>query len=80
MHLYPNPVDQVIHLQYQLALRGRVTLHILDSSGRKVRTTHLEGVFGANNYSWSVSGLKAGMYHLQMIHPGGSMSRKFLKL
>jgi uncharacterized protein (DUF1501 family) len=80
MHLYPNPVDQVIQLQYQLALRGRVTLHILDSSGRRVKTTHQEGLFGTNRTTWSVPDLKPGIYHLQLIHPGGTMTGKFLKL
>jgi uncharacterized protein (DUF1501 family) len=80
LHLYPNPVEGMLHLQYQLARRGKVTMHILDNSGRRVNSAHMEGRFGANSYSLNVSDLKAGMYHLQLNHPGGTLTSRFLKL
>jgi len=80
LHLYPNPADQMLQLQYQLALRGRVTIYILDNSGRRVKSAHMEGRFGTNSHSLNVSGLKAGIYHLQMKHPGGTLTGRFMKL
>jgi len=35
LHLYPNPVQDMIHIQCHLAFRGSVTLHVIDSSGRR---------------------------------------------
>jgi hypothetical protein len=52
----------------------------MDSSGRRVKTTRLEGSFGTNRISWNLSDLKSGMYHMQVVHPGGSLLGKFLKL
>ena len=80
LHLYPNPVQDQLHIQVQLELRGEVTLHVIDSAGRKVKSINGEGVFGPNSYGMDVSGLENGMYHLQMIHRGESYSSKFLKL
>jgi hypothetical protein len=80
LHLYPNPVKDQLHIQIQLELRGDVTLHVIDSAGRKVKSISGEGIFGPNSYVMDVSGLENGMFHLQMIHRGQSYSSKFLKL
>lgn len=80
LHLYPNPVQDQLHIQYHLEFRGDVTLHAIDSSGRKVKSAHQEGRFGPNTMIWNVSDLKEGLYHLQMIHKGERIHTKFLKL
>jgi len=80
LQLYPNPVQDVIHITYQLAFRGEVTLHVIDTSGRKVKSVRQEGRFGSNSFTWNLTELKEGMYHLQMIHKGGRINSKFLKL
>jgi len=80
VHLFPNPAEDVIHVQYHLGFRGRVTLHVIDGAGRKVKSVQQEGKFGPNTFSWDVSGLKEGIYHLQMIHQGKRTHTRFLKL
>jgi len=80
LHLYPNPVQDQLHIQYHLEFRGDVTLHAIDSSGRKVKSVHQEGRFGPNTLTWNVSDLKEGLYHLQMIHKGERIHTRFLKL
>jgi len=78
--LYPNPVQDMAHIQFSLETRGEVRIHVIDSTGRKVRSTRYEGRFGPNTLSWDVSELKEGMYHLQMVYKGGQLTTKFLKL
>lgn len=80
LHLYPNPVQSQLFVQYQLERRGEVTLHVIDQAGRKIKSSSQEGQFGPNTLTWDVSGLKEGLYHLQMIHRGESFTSKFLKL
>jgi len=80
LNLYPNPVQDQLHIQVMLELRGELTLHVIDSAGRKILSLSREGVFGPNSFGLDVSGLENGMYHLQMIHRGKSYSTKFLKL
>jgi uncharacterized protein (DUF1501 family) len=78
--VYPNPVQDQLHIQVQLELRGEVSLHVIDAAGRKVRSLQGEGAFGPNSFGMDVSDLENGMYHLQMIHRGTSYNSKFLKL
>jgi hypothetical protein len=80
INLYPNPVKDQMHVQYNLEIRGTVTLHVIDGAGRKVKTIRQEGRFGPNTLTWNVSDLKEGLYHLQMIHKGKRTHTQFLKL
>jgi hypothetical protein len=78
--VYPNPVQDHLHIQVRLELRGAISLHVIDAAGRKVKSLQAEGIFGPNSFGMDVSDLENGMYHLQMIHRGKSYSSKFLKL
>lgn len=80
LYLYPNPVDDLLYIRYNLEIRGAVSLHVVDGSGRKLKSVREDGVFGPNTTSLDVSELKEGMYHLQMIHRGERMHSSFLKL
>ncbi len=80
IHLYPNPVQDAMHIQYNLEFRGEVILHVIDSAGRKVKSMSQEGRFGPNSLNWDVSDLVEGLYHLQMIHKGKRINTQFLKL
>ncbi len=80
LYLFPNPVQDQLHIRYNLALRGAVNLHVIDSSGRKVKSVRKEGRFGPNALSIEVSDLKEGLYYLQMIQRGEQISSRFLKL
>jgi hypothetical protein len=70
----------MLHIQYNLEIRGAVSLHVIDGSGRKLKSIRQEGIFGPNTTSFDVSDLESGMYHLQMIHQGKRMHSSFLKL
>jgi len=80
LHIYPNPVQDMLHIQYNLEFRGALNLHVIDGAGRRFKSVQQEGVFGPNATTLDVSDLKEGMYHLQMIHRGKRMHSSFLKL
>jgi uncharacterized protein (DUF1501 family) len=80
IRLYPNPVQDLAHIQFSLETRGEVSLHVIDGAGRKIRSTRHEGRFGPNTLTWYVSELKEGLYHLQMVYKGRRKTVKFLKL
>jgi len=80
IRLYPNPAKDVVHIQYDLELRGEVTIHIIDSSGRKIKSLRDEGMFGPNRITLNISELKEGLYHLQMNHKGNLIHTRFLKI
>ncbi len=80
LHLYPNPVQDMLHIQYNLEYRGALSLHVIDAAGRRLKSLQQEGMFGPNATTIDVSDLKEGMYHLQIIHRGQRMHSSFLKL
>lgn len=80
LHLYPNPVQDMLHVQYQLGARGNVSLDVLDSSGRRIKSAKLDGYFGPNTASFNVSDLEAGIYVLQMRTRGRTYTSRFMKL
>jgi len=80
LQLFPNPVHSIVHIQYDLKFRGAVMLNVIDSAGRRVKSVRHEGRFGRNNYTWNVSELNEGLYHLEMVHRGEQIHARFLKL
>ena len=80
LSLYPNPVQERLHIQYTLEFRGAVIFQVIDGAGRKLKSLRQEGMFGSNVATMDVSDLKEGMYHLQMIHRGNRIHGSFLKI
>lgn len=80
LHLYPNPVKDVVHLQYHLEFRGEVLLYVLDSSGRRVKTLRQDGTYGSNTCTFNLSDLKEGIYIMQLKTKGKTITRRFLKM
>ena len=78
--MYPNPVQDMVYLQFNLADRGDVTFRVLDSSGRVVRSEVKSGDFGTNKASMELSDLSSGLYLLQMIQGRERVQHRFLKL
>ncbi len=79
LQIFPNPVTDLAQLQIMLARRGEVKLHIIDSSGRTVKSFALEGIYGPNTAALNVSGLRPGMYHLLLIQKGTRITESFIK-
>lgn len=58
--LYPNPVDQQLHIQLEKSLEGRITLY--DMTGRPVIKEELLG----DRKELSLNGLRAGVYFMKI--------------
>ncbi len=80
LHLYPNPVTDTARIQVLLGERGSMELHVIDPSGRRVKSIRREGHYGPNVFSMDMSGLREGTYLLQLIHRGKGYQTRFLKL
>lgn len=80
LQIFPNPVSDLAQLQFMLSRRGSVSLQIIDSSGRTVKTYQHEGNYGPNTASMDVSGLRSGIYHLLLVQKGTRITESFVKL
>jgi hypothetical protein len=64
-HVYPNPVDQVLHVNMQSTVTTNASLQIIDPSGRVVYKKENKLHEGNNNISISMQYLASGIYVLQ---------------
>jgi len=73
--LYPNPVSDILHIKNP-RLISIEKLQILDNSGRILKQIDCNGFSDA---AIDVSGLSAGLYHLNINMPEGDFTHKFIK-
>ncbi|MCU0392646.1 MAG: T9SS type A sorting domain-containing protein, partial [Thermoflexibacter sp.] len=65
VHLYPNPTQHQVIVEFSFAERGNLTLNLLDYLGRKVHTENLLKTTPTLHYSLTSSHLPQGLYLLQ---------------
>jgi hypothetical protein len=78
--IFPNPVNQQIHITYSLDKESSVELNIYDSTGRKVKsliTSELQ-LEGSHNYSFDVSELMGGIYFAHLLVDGYTCNSKLI--
>jgi glutamine amidotransferase-like uncharacterized protein len=76
MNLFPNPATEEVMLNFNAYSGGHMMMRILDASGRVVHTSNVVAVSGANTYRVNVSAFSAGLYEIQLIQNGKSVSRR----
>ena len=70
---YPNPVNDVCHLTYDLAEAGRVTVSVYNMMGVKVLdVADLHQEEGKHEMEWSTLNLAAGVYSCRVTFEGAS--------
>ena len=74
----PNPSAGAVDVIFSLAVRGSVTLVVIDTAGRIVYTRHSDCDAGCS--AISVDGLPSGNYHLRLSGNGWSESADFTLL
>lgn len=72
--LFPNPVSQEIHLTLPEGPAG--TLHILDATGRHIKTETVR----MGTQSTNISTLPAGMYFARIERNGAVSTKQFVKI
>lgn len=80
---FPNPIRASSRVRYTVTSRGRVTLDLLDVSGRVARRL-LDAIEdpGTRDFQWDVrrEGLASGVYFLRLGSPDGVEARKVMVL
>ena len=64
--LYPNPANEIVNVNYDLAVASEVTVRILDVNGREVFVQN-EGTVQNGRVAVNTSNLAAGMYMVQLV-------------
>jgi hypothetical protein len=64
--LYPNPANEIVNVNYDLAAPSEVTVRILDVNGREVFVQN-EGTTQNGRVAVNTSNLAAGMYMVQLV-------------
>jgi len=78
---YPNPTGRSTHIEFALARAGRVSLHVYDARGVRVRTLLDEGLpAGRYHVPWDASRLPSGTYFYRLQVEGFTASRKFVRI
>ncbi|HHM20419.1 MAG TPA: hypothetical protein ENJ20_00220, partial [Bacteroidetes bacterium] len=78
--LFPNPVGNVLTLQWASPKTGRGTLEIFDFFGKKIKSESFSLSSEAWQYKADVSGLPAGPYYVRALLGGSWEAYKIIKL
>mgnify|MGYP006295594939 CR=1 FL=1 len=79
--IYPNPVDEVLVVRYDLPQNSLVSITIRDLSGRLISTLVNEGQQpGAQMLFYETAALKPGVYFCTLKTAEGVQTKKIIKL
>ncbi|MES1216706.1 MAG: PKD domain-containing protein [Bacteroidota bacterium] len=79
LHLSPNPVKTVMHVEFHSTHNEQVSIKILNSSGIVVRNYIRNVTVGTNTWDIDLSGLLVGIYSFSLQSPNQLASAIFLK-
>ncbi len=76
----PNPFDQSFWVAYHIDKKGPVNFQLTTMDGRIVRTEEKISEEGSNRYEFTdESGLKSGVYLLNILYNDKKITKKFIK-
>jgi len=76
MEFYPNPANTDLTVTYTSQISARMSLQLLDQTGRVVLNENINSASGSNTHRLNVANLAAGIYQLQVVRGNQSASRK----
>ncbi|MEZ4889643.1 MAG: M43 family zinc metalloprotease [Crocinitomicaceae bacterium] len=77
--LYPNPNDGEVNLTFGLNTAQKVTVKVLDISGKELKSTILNGNAGENQIKLDNSEFSAGMYFVNLSTETTNKTLQFIK-
>jgi uncharacterized delta-60 repeat protein len=77
--VFPNPVKDILTFRWSDEYRGDVMITVMDMSGRKVKSMHLNKMIESLSGSIELNGLKPGSYHLQVSSGDKNFTKQFVK-
>ncbi|MCY7410334.1 MAG: T9SS type A sorting domain-containing protein, partial [Chitinophagales bacterium] len=79
VNMYPNPADDLVMIEFELATYTDCTFNLYDAQGKLVKTLMNERVKpGVNHFSFSSKPLAKGIYFLSVISNGKIIESKHL--
>ncbi len=79
LRTYPNPVNEVLHIELETSSSADATLELFDLQGRLVKILHSGNVsLGREDMCFSVSDLPAGFHLLKLTFEGHVYTRKLV--
>ena len=81
IQIYPNPVDKSLNLELNLEENTNIGLRICDFQGRQVQqSTYSQLSVGYHTIPLNMSGLKAGLYMIEVYMNEQFLQKKLVKL
>ncbi len=77
--LFPNPVSDNLNILFTLPKPDAITIHILNVTGQVIQTENMSYGCGQKLLTLNTSSLANGIYFVQMISSGQSITRRFVK-
>ena len=79
LSFYPNPVKELLHVQFRSNADENVLIQLIDIQGKIVLQQHVKSILGSNYIEIPVGSFKDGLY-LFMLQTGNKIeSNKFIK-
>lgn len=79
VYTFPNPAKDVINVNLNEKISGKVALNIYDEQGRLLQTKSIYKTLSQTQESFNINSLSAGVYSLQIITETGKTNLKFIK-
>jgi hypothetical protein len=76
MTVYPNPATDALTIDLSLAQAEKLTVQLVDVTGKVLKQSVVEGNDGANQIRFDIQGVAKGLYLLQVSTPSGTSVRK----
>ena len=76
LNVYPNPATDRLTVEFSLPQAERVTVQLLDLTGKVLRQSTEEGIDGVNQVRLDLDGVAKGLYLLEVNTPNGKSVRK----
>ncbi|MEL7195586.1 MAG: T9SS type A sorting domain-containing protein [Bacteroidota bacterium] len=73
-NVYPNPVEDMLHVELSLSAGQTARMHIVDTQGRLVWQQNVKGATGNENLQISTQAWSAGLYQLVIKDSAGKLS------
>jgi hypothetical protein len=78
LHVFPNPAEETLTIQYPLTGSGTPSIQLVDVAGRPVRSETTKR--SSAEVTWDISELPSGVYFVRMVQDNGNvLIQKVLK-
>jgi len=81
LNVYPNPFNNISHINYQLPVKSSVQIKVYDMIGNLISTIiNEEKISGTYTYEWNTDKLSVGIYYLNFITRDKTIIKKIVKM